>query len=235
MTRTWTAHSTRHYSLLLIALVLLPEIAFAANWTLIFADESKELEIDAQSFRPKKSAWFKYIYTPPNKDSCGIGKSTAYLKTFLEANCKDFTIRTKQQIAYTESEEVLTYCGSNTPKATFVEFAPETMGEIYFNAICHDSGKRESEYAAHVRNRKVTARAESLRRQSEAEQAAAIRERDLQRRITDHNMMIATQKPWGSSCSSSSECSGILICAKVSATQMQCMSSDAAIRSGQSF
>lgn len=228
----WISQVVRRYRPFFVTLLFLPMTAIAADWVLILADEDKEVEVDTQSARPNKGAWFKYINTPPASDSCGLGKKTAYSKNYIEANCKEFTIRTKQSIAYSEDEEVLSYCGFDTPKALFTEFAPETLGEIYFNSICQPQGRRTSRYATNVRNKKIAAEADRLIKKWEAEEAAAKRAQDYQQAVEAHNnnKTLAGQKPEGASCSKSSECAGVLICARINVMQMQCMTSDAAIR-----
>lgn len=141
---------------IVIAMLFMPLTAMGADWVLIGADRDKEVEIDRQSVRPNKGAWFKYINTPPRSESCaGIDKKLASSKTYMEANCKEFTIRTKQTIAYAEDDSVLEYCGYNDPKAAFTEYAPETMGELYFKAICDPKGRVESKSAVLVRKDKA--------------------------------------------------------------------------------
>lgn len=137
---------------ILIALLFMPMAAFAADWALIVATQEMEIEIDRQSVRPNKGAWFKYINTPAKSDNCaGTGKKIANSKHYIEANCKEFTLRTKQTIAYSEDGSVLDYCGYSDPKAVFTEYAPETVGESYFKAICDPRGRAVSKYAAWVR------------------------------------------------------------------------------------
>ncbi|MHB1093409.1 surface-adhesin E family protein [Thiobacillus sp.] len=224
----WINRSIRRYRPFLVTLLFLPATATAANWVLIFADESQEIEVDTQSVRPNKGAWFKYTNTPPGSESCSVGKKTAYSKIFMEANCKELTIRSKQSIVYSEDGEVLPYCGFDTPKASFSEFAPETLGEVYFNAICHPWGRRENQRATYTRYGKLAKQAEELLNRQQEEQA--MREREAQQRFEARNKMLAGQKPEGASCSASSECAGVLICARINVMQMQCMTSDAAIR-----
>jgi len=137
---------------ILIALLFMPMAAFAADWVLIGATQGSEIEIDMQSVRPNKAAWFKYINTPAKSDNCaGTGKKLADSKHYIEANCKEFTLRTKQTIAYSEDGSVLAYCGYDDPKAAFTEYAPETLGEIYFKAICDPKGRVENKFAVLVR------------------------------------------------------------------------------------
>lgn len=140
---------------ILVALLFMPMAAFAADWVLIGATQDFEIEIDRQSVRPGKAAWFKYINTPPMSESCtGTGKKMADSKSYIEANCKEFTIRTKQRIAYSEDGSVLDYCGYSDPKAAFSEYAPETVGEIYFKAICDPKGRTANKFAAYIRESK---------------------------------------------------------------------------------
>ncbi len=137
---------------ILIALLFMPMATFAADWALIVATQELEIEIDRQSVRPNKGAWFKYINTPAKSDNCaGTGKKIANSKHYIEANCKEFTLRTKQTLAYSEDGSVLDYCGYSDPKAVFTEYAPETVGEFYFKAICDPRGRVVSKYAAWVR------------------------------------------------------------------------------------
>jgi hypothetical protein len=193
-----------------VPLLFQPVISQAADWKLVAADDDKEVEVDKQSAKPRKGAWFKYIHTPPKSESCGYGKKTGYYKNYVEANCKDFTIRTKQAIAYGEDEHVLEYCGGNTPKAEFTEFAPETLGEVYFNPICHAWGLEENRYATNMRRLKATKR--------QTEQAAG-------------STYSAGGKPPGAACNSSSECEGTLLCGKTILNQMRCMTSEEAWKS----
>lgn len=138
-----------------MVLLFMPMAALAADWVLIGATKETEIEIDRQSVRPNKGAWFKYINTPAVSENCaGKEKKQAYSKNFIEANCKEFTIRTKQTIAYAEDGSVLEYCGYNNPKASFTEYAPETMGELYFKAVCDPKGRVESKFAVLVRQSK---------------------------------------------------------------------------------
>lgn len=140
---------------ILIALLFMPMAAFAADWVLIEASQELEIEIDRQSVRPNKGAWFKYINTPAVSESCaGKDKKQDYSKNYIEANCKEFTIRTKQTIVYAVDGSVLEYCGYNNPKAAFTEYAPETIGEIYFKAICDPNGRVKSKFAVLVRESK---------------------------------------------------------------------------------
>lgn len=140
---------------ILIALLFIPMTAIAADWVLIAATQDMEIEIDRQSVRPNKGAWFKYIHTPAVSDSCvGTGKKISDSKIFIEANCREFTIRYKQKIVYSEDGSVLNYCGYNDPKAAFTEYAPETVGELYFKAICDPNGRVKSKFAVLVRESK---------------------------------------------------------------------------------
>lgn len=140
---------------ILMALLFMPMAAFAADWVLIGATQEIEIEIDQQSVRPNKGAWFKLINTPPASDSCAEkGKKLAYSKNYIEARCKEFSIRTKQTIVYAEDGSVLRYCGYDDPKAVFVEYAPETVGETFFKAICDPNGRVESKFAVYVRESK---------------------------------------------------------------------------------
>lgn len=138
-----------------IILLFMPMATFAADWVLIGATQDFEIEIDRLSVRPGKAAWFKYINTPPKSESCtGTGKKMVDSKSYIEANCKEFTIRQKQKIAYSEDGSVLEYCNYNDPKAAFSEYAPETVGEIYFKAICDRSSRVESRFAVYIREKK---------------------------------------------------------------------------------
>lgn len=212
---------------ILMALLFMPMAAFAADWVLIGATQEFEIEIDRQSVRPGKAAWFKYINTPPASESCtGTGKKMADSKSYIEANCKEFTIRTKQRIAYSEDGLVLEYCGYNDPKAAFTEYAPETVGEIYFKAICDPKSRMENRLATWIRKTKAE-QAEEAARQSRINQLREERRTSAVATPTD------TRKPWGAQCTTSSECYGTLVCARVDALTMQCMSSDAAIRLNQ--
>lgn len=141
---------------ILIALLLMPMAAFAADWVLIGATQELEIEIDRQSVRPNKGAWFKYINTPAQSNNCaGTGKKVANSKHYIEANCKEFTLRTKQTIAYSEDGAVLDYCSYSAPKAVFTEYAPETVGEIYFKAICNPMGRVKDKFAVFLREKKL--------------------------------------------------------------------------------
>lgn len=192
-------------SFLLASILFQPFFVQAAQWTLIAATDDLEIEVDKQSAKPRKGAWFKYIRTPPTADACGYGKKTAYAKSYVEANCNEFTIRVKQSIAYGEDGDDLPYCSSSTPKAEFTEFAPETVGELYFNAVCQPSGRTENAYAAYLRQTK--------------------RERD---QSTGASRGV---KPFGAECSASAECEGTLLCGKKATGQMRCMTSAEAWRS----
>lgn len=140
---------------ILIALLFMPMAAFAADWVLIFATQDFEIEIDRQSLRPNKGAWFKNINTPAKSDDCaGTGKKSASARTYVEANCKEFTIRTKKEIAYAEDSSVLKYCGFDDPEASFTEYAPGTVGELYFKAICDPKRRALNNQAAWVRENK---------------------------------------------------------------------------------
>lgn len=139
---------------ILTAMLFMPLTAMGADWVLIAADRDKEVEIDRQSVRPNKGAWFKYINTPPKSESCAIDKKLANSKNYIEANCKEFTIRTKQTMAYAEDGSVLEYCGYSDPKAAFTEYAPETLGEVYFKAICDPKGRAANKFAEYVRESK---------------------------------------------------------------------------------
>lgn len=141
---------------ILVALLFMPVAAFAADWVLIAADQGLEIEIDRQSARPNKGAWFKYINTPPLGQACSGSKKVGEFKSYIEANCKEFTLRTKQRIAYAEDGSVLNYCGFNDPKAGFSEYAPETVGEVYFRAICDPNGRVRSLSAWLVREDKLS-------------------------------------------------------------------------------
>lgn len=141
---------------IIMVLLFMPMAALAADWVLIGATNEAEIEIDRQSVRPNKGAWFKYINTPAASESCAEKeKKLAYSKVFIEANCKEFTIRTKQTIAYAEDGSVLKYCGYDNPKASFTEYAPETIGELYFKAVCDPKGRAESKFAVLVRQGKL--------------------------------------------------------------------------------
>lgn len=140
---------------ILIALLFMPMAAFAADWVIIGATQDFEIEIDRQSVRPNKGAWFKYINTPAKSEDCaGTGKKLAESKIYLEANCKEFTYRTKQKIVYAVDGSTLEYCGFNNPQGEFIEYAPETVGELYFKAICDPKSRVLSKYAAWVRENK---------------------------------------------------------------------------------
>lgn len=215
--------------LFLVTLLFLPMTAIAADWVLIAADENTEIEVDRQSARPNKSAWFRYTNTPPASEPCGSGKRVAHSKIYVEANCKEFVIRLKQSIAYSADGEVLSLCGFDTPLASFREFAPETLGEVYFNAICSPGGRDENFIARITRRIKVAQKQAEEAAKQEAEKVAN-RKREEEEVRANPNL-----KPQGSACSRSSECAGLLVCAKTSATQMQCMSSDAAIRLNENF
>lgn len=140
---------------ILIALLFMPMAAFAADWVLIGATQDFEIEIDRQSVRPNKGAWFKYINTPAKSEDCaGTGKKLADSRIYIEANCKEFTYRTKQKIAYAVDGSTLEYCGFSNPQGGFIEYAPETVGELYFTAICDPKSRALSKYAAWVRENK---------------------------------------------------------------------------------
>lgn len=223
----WIYQTFERYSLFVVALLFLPATAIAATWTLILADDHQEVEVDTQSVRPNKAAWFKYFYTPPMSDSCGMGKKTAYVMNYVAANCREFTLQYKKTIAYTVDGEVLTSCSYDAPKEPFTEYAPETVGEFYFNAICHPWGRIENSYAVSARNRKIAAALASkeARRKAEADQ-----ERANQIRLEANNKLFPGKQPEGASCSTSSDCAGLLICARINQMQMRCMTSDAAIK-----
>lgn len=216
----WIYQTFERYGLFVVALLFLPTTAIAATWTLILADDHQEVEVDTQSVRPNKAAWFKYFYTPPISDSCGMGKKTAYVMNYVAANCKEFTLQYKKTIAYTVDGEVLNSCSYDAPKAPFTEYAPETVGEFYFNAICHPWGRIENSYAVSARNRKIAV----------IQASEAARERANQLRLESNNKLFPGKQPEGASCSTSSDCAGILICARINTMQMQCMTSDAAIK-----
>lgn len=206
---------------ILIALLFMPIAAFAADWVLIGATQELEIEIDRLSVRPSKGAWFKTINTPPKTESCaGTGKKLAESKIYIEANCKEFTIRAKQSIGYSEDGSVLDYCGYNNANAVFYEYAPESVGENFFNAICDPKSRMENKLATWIRKAKAE-RAEETARQSRINQ------------LREENKKTGAGKPWGSQCTTSSECYGTLICARVDELTMQCMSSDAAIKLNQ--
>lgn len=206
---------------ILMVLLLMPVAAFAADWVLIGASQEWEIEIDRESVRPNKAAWFKYINTPPVSEMCaGKDKKEANSKHYIVANCKDFTIRTKQKIAYAEDGSVLEYCGFNNPKVEFTEYAPETIGELYFKAICDPKSRVGNRFATWIKKAKAE-RAEETARQSRIQQQR------------EENKKMGAGKPWGSQCTTSSECYGTLICARVDALTMQCMSSDAALKLNQ--
>lgn len=140
---------------LIIFLLFEPVAVMAANWVLIAATEDVEVEIDSQSVRPNKGAWFKYIQTPPSKEACTYAsKEVAYSKMYIEAKCNDFTTRTKQEIAYAEDGSVLNECGFNNPKQEFREYAPETFGEVFFYAICDPKARVKSRFAEYIRKDK---------------------------------------------------------------------------------
>ena len=102
-----------------------------------------------------KGAWFQTIYTPAVGEGCaGTAKKKASAKYFIEASCKEFTTRTKQTIYYAEDGSVLEYCGYNDPKAAFTEYAPETLGEFHFRAICDPKGRVKNRFALLVRESK---------------------------------------------------------------------------------
>ena len=127
---------------ILIALLLMPMAAFAADWVPIGGTQGSKIEIDRQSVRPNKAAWFKHIKTPAVSESCaGTGEKIGQLLVYIEANCKEFTYRTKQSIAYAEDGSMLGPCGYNDPKSEFIEYAPETTGELFFRAICDPQGE----------------------------------------------------------------------------------------------
>lgn len=185
------------YSCLLASMLLQPLSVQAADWKLIAATDDLEIEVDKQSAKPMKGAWFKYIRTPATADACGYGEKIAYSKNYVEANCTEFTIRVKQSFAYGEDGRGLAYCTSSTPRAEFTEFAPETVGEVYFNAVCQPSGRTENAYATYVRQTK----------QSMADSGGA-----------------SGLKPFGAECIASAECVGTLLCGKTATGQMRCMS-----------
>ena len=59
-------------------LLFMPMAALATDWVLIGATKETEIEIDRQSVRPNKGAWFKYINTPAVSENCaGSEVSTA--------------------------------------------------------------------------------------------------------------------------------------------------------------
>lgn len=234
---------------LLATLLFVPVTAIAADWVLVYADENTEVEVDRQSLKPNKGAWFKFINTPPERQVCGAGKETADLKLYIEANCKEFTVRTKQSIAYSEDGKALPYCGFNSPAATFTEFAPETMGEVFFKAICHPSGRQENRYAKLLRTLKADKKRadEAAKQRAELEATKQLAEQEAARRRAEaeaaHRAQASQQwlgtsgqtitpkgKPAGAVCGKSSECAGLLVCERTATLEMRCMSSSTAIR-----
>lgn len=142
-------------TLALLLLLALPIPAFSANWTLLNASNVSELEIDTESVRDKKAAWFKQIYTPP-QNICGYEKKEEeYEVFFVEARCKEFTIRVKNRTAYSPSNDVMDGCSFENSKAEFSEFVPETQGEVLFTAICNAKARVENRYAKNIRSKKV--------------------------------------------------------------------------------
>lgn len=141
---------------ILLVLLFMPLTAIAADWVLITATQNIEIEIDKQSVRPGKGAWFRFIYTPAVIDGCaGSGKKKSSTTNYVEANCKEFTYRTKKSLAYSEDGSLLEYCGHDDPKMAFTEYAPETAGEVFFRAICDPNGRLESEFAVRIREGKL--------------------------------------------------------------------------------
>lgn len=192
---------------IIIILLFMPMTAMGADWVLIAATQDTELEIDRQSVRPNKGAWFKYIQTPPISKGCeGAGKKTAYSKEYVEAKCNEFTLRTKQSIAYSEKEEVLERCNYSNPEANFTEYAPETFGEVLFKAICDPGSRVKSPVATYLRLGKI------LEKQDELDKRELGKKHD------------------GAECRVSTECAGVLICAKGLGFRMQCMTSDAMMK-----
>lgn len=211
----------------LITLLFIPMTVFAADWTLIDASRDAELEIDRQSVRPNKGAWFKHTRTPPSNEGCERSvKKTALSKDYVEAKCTEFTIRIKQSIVYSEDGVVIGSCGFSNPNAVFSEYAPETYGEAFFKAICDPRSRVKSASAMYMRAAKaVHAQADKTAKKQEAEKAAFLQELDQEiKRINDE------KKPLGAKCSLSSECTGVLLCAKGYDSTMQCISSDAMMR-----
>lgn len=126
----------------LMLLLITPMPAVSASWTLLSVSDESELEIDSASVRDKKAAWFRATYNPPQKNMCADEKKEIQLQKFyVEAKCKEFVIRIKQNISYEPNEEVA--CSYDNPKGEFAEYAPETQGETYFNAICSTQGRKQ--------------------------------------------------------------------------------------------
>ena len=214
---------------ILITLLFIPMTAFAADWVLISASQDLEIEVDIQSVKPNKGAWFKYINTPAESDNCaGKDKKKGYSKNYVEANCKENTIRVKQEIVYSEDGSVLEYCGYSNPKATFTEYAPETIGEVYFKAICHAWARDENKLATYLRDRRAArVRVVDAAKQRAAEGAAS-QERINRLKLEASKKTGAGNKPSGGQCKTSSECYGALVCEWANFSTMQCMSLDEA-------
>lgn len=144
------------YCAAILLLSCLPMSSLAAEWVLILASDDIEVEIDKQSVRPNKGAWFKFVMTPPTKKGCEYSeKKVASTKDYVEANCKEFSIRTKQSIVYSEDGGVINSCGFNNPKAVFSEYAPETIGESLFKAICDPKSRQPNLDAFYKRMSKL--------------------------------------------------------------------------------
>lgn len=142
-------------ALVLFLLLTLPTQAFSANWTLLMASNDDELEIDIASVRDKKAAWFKRIYTPPQNKCSNLKKEVQSEKFYVEARCKEFTIRVKQVIVYEPNGDVVAECTYDNPKGEFSEYAPETQGEGYFTAICNAKARVANKYAENIRLKKA--------------------------------------------------------------------------------
>lgn len=224
---------TNYLLFVFITYFLVSVTASAANWTLISADENNEVEIDNESVRPNKAAWFKFVFTPPSKDSCRYAsKGVAYMQFYVEAKCNEHTTRTKQTIFYAKDQSVLGECNSADISGPFLEYVPETYGEIFFKAICDPKSRSRNKFAEYIRERKADqAKAEEAARKRAQEEASKTQKGEELRRWEEKNAATeALKKPYGAECGVSSECRGTLVCGKVGDTKMQCMTSEQAIK-----
>lgn len=238
---------------ILAGLLISPVPSLAAKWVLLSVGDDYEVEIESESVRPNKGAWFRYTLTPPSNEFCTFqSKKISHTQSYVEVNCKDFTIRTKQRVSYDEGGSVIGLCSADTPDAHFQEYAPETVGETYFKAICNPEARAENSFLNFLRNKKrdrlqkeaehkleeerrkvqkegeerTKALLEKYRREANTPGALeAARKRAAELDAREHS-----KKQAGEACASSSECAGTLVCAAVDGPQMRCVPSELVIR-----